>query len=491
MQFLPGLSAQQGIQRALAGIFLAVMCYLIIFSDLDRTPLQQWDESRRAVNALEMIEQESWLVPYYKGKPDHMGTKPPLLPASIRISYSLFGVSEWSTRLPVALFATATVFLLWWFGIRVLKSHWTGLIAALILLTTKGYIHRHVAMTGDYDGILLFFTTLSSMAFFYAIHHTKSRWQALSWWIFAIALALGVMTKSVAGLLYTPALFIYALALGKVPKTLKNPHALLSLLTGLLIVAGYYFTREYLDPGFLVEVSKKELGGRYLQTFEGHAQPWYYYLELFVDKFYPWYFVLLPAFFFRSVRRPAIFFTLCAFVQLAVVSYSQTKLSYYEAPIYPWLAIVAALGIVYPLQKLAKFVWPASPRVAAMAPALFFVMWAWAVWMIFPHKAENMHIYPDMKIGEFIMEQDTLDNYAICYHEYNAQSRFYMHKEQHRGRNVVLDAIDYLKPGDRMVLCENVHWERLDKWWKYEILHGETRACALVRVTASNKNAIE
>ncbi|HQA87386.1 MAG TPA: 4-amino-4-deoxy-L-arabinose transferase, partial [Bacteroidales bacterium] len=71
-----------------------------LFGKLDKIPVQLWDESRLAINALEMFENGNLLVTYYKGEPDFWNTKPPLMIWFQSLNFHLFGVNEFSLRLP-------------------------------------------------------------------------------------------------------------------------------------------------------------------------------------------------------------------------------------------------------------------------------------------------------------------------------------------------------------------------------------------------------
>src|SRR6516165_7241321 len=58
---------------------LLILWFLLHILNYDSLPLQLWDESRNANNALEIARYGHWLVPTYKGVSDHWNTKPPLL----------------------------------------------------------------------------------------------------------------------------------------------------------------------------------------------------------------------------------------------------------------------------------------------------------------------------------------------------------------------------------------------------------------------------
>ena len=155
-------------------IFLTLCC-LPLFLHLDVAPLHLWDESRQAVNALEMLENGNWLVTHYQGEPDLWNTKPPLLIWLQVLCFKIFGVGVLGVRLPSALAGLATTLLLFFFCKNYLKNQLLGFCSALVLLTTQGFISNHVTRTGDYDSLLTLWTTLTVFLFFAWINSTHPR----------------------------------------------------------------------------------------------------------------------------------------------------------------------------------------------------------------------------------------------------------------------------------------------------------------------------
>ena len=92
-------------------ILIALSSFLFFF-ELGRPNLLLWDESRLAVNALEMAQSGNYLVTTYDGAPDTWNSKPPLAIWLMSLSVSLLGASEVSVRLPAALRGFFTMLLL-------------------------------------------------------------------------------------------------------------------------------------------------------------------------------------------------------------------------------------------------------------------------------------------------------------------------------------------------------------------------------------------
>jgi hypothetical protein len=79
-----------------------------MFIDLRPVPIVLWDESRLAVNALEMHLRGLSLVTTYEFSPDLWNTKPPLLIWLMQPGMAAFGPSEWTVRLPSLAAVTPT-----------------------------------------------------------------------------------------------------------------------------------------------------------------------------------------------------------------------------------------------------------------------------------------------------------------------------------------------------------------------------------------------
>ena len=125
-------------------ILLAIIIYFPLFLHLTSLSVRVFDESRLALNAYEMLKTGNIVVTYYEGLPDMWNTKPPLMIWILAISIKIFGLNELALRLPAALAALATCFLLLWFARKVFQKFWLGCIAAIVLVTSNGYIQEHV-----------------------------------------------------------------------------------------------------------------------------------------------------------------------------------------------------------------------------------------------------------------------------------------------------------------------------------------------------------
>lgn len=326
-------------------LLVFILICIPLFCKLGNLPIHVWDEARLGVNAIEMKLNGQYLVTYFGGSPDMWNTKPPLLIWVQVICFNIFGINEFALRLPSAIAALATCLLIWGFCSLKLNKPWLGMFAALVLVTTNGYIHSHVARTGDYETLLILFTTLQCISFYLFIEEGKNKWL----YLFFGALVLAILTKSVAGLFFLPAFFIYTIVQKKLFVVLKNVHLYFGLILLLGFVLGYYFLREKANPGYLQAVWNNELGGRMLIAQEDNFQPWWFYLNQIVSGQLSIWFYLIPFGVFLGLKKSSVkvkSLTLLLSISISsfllIISLSQTKLKWYDAPIFPLTAILIA-----------------------------------------------------------------------------------------------------------------------------------------------------
>jgi len=132
----------------LAPGILLIVCALLFFYGLNAGELYR-NESLRAIIAAEFLRSGNWIVPTLYGEP--LFTKPPGMYAAIAlVSWPFGAVHEWTARLPSALAATITVFLVYrlfrrHFGRRALPARQQPLQR----FATHGAVERLPAAQGD------------------------------------------------------------------------------------------------------------------------------------------------------------------------------------------------------------------------------------------------------------------------------------------------------------------------------------------------------
>jgi len=329
-------------------VIVVLLVALPLFAHLDQLPINLYDEARLADNAIEMSRNHQWLVPTYLGQPEMWNTKPPLMIWFQVLSLKIIGTCELAIRIPSALAALATLLIMYRFCAKRLKRPILGILCCTIMATSMGFVGEHMARTGDYDALLTFFVTGYLLSYFVFIDEDKREYL-----LYTLLLITGaVMTKGIAGLLPMPALLVYMLYRKKFRSVFTTPTFYMGITFFIVIVTGYYLLREHYNPGYLKAVYNNELGGRYSEINENHEAPWYFYLvNLAIDRFNFWWYLVPIGLVIglyseaKSIKNFCVFCLVVIVCYYAVLSSSATKLWWYDMPVYPWLAIGAALGI--------------------------------------------------------------------------------------------------------------------------------------------------
>jgi 4-amino-4-deoxy-L-arabinose transferase-like glycosyltransferase len=329
-------------------ILLLIALAILLFRN-SAVPMQIWDESRNANNAMEMSRNGHLLVTYFHGAPDHWNTKPPLLIWCQDLFLHLGLAPLLAVRLPSILAAMTTVMLVFFFCRNYLADRFAGLIAGLTLLSAPLFVGWHAGRTGDYDSFVTLFTLIYGLAFMRYLEEegrARTRWIAVA----GLAVALSILTKGVGGVLALPGLFLYALFRGRVIKLLLDWRLWLVLLGIAVICGGYYDLRDHFDPGYAHAVWMNEFAGRYLSVNEAHQGGPFYYFWTLAIRFEPG-FCLLPLAaipFFQPDRRRRSVVLLCLLVGAAlflVLTKSKTKIFWYITPATPFLALAVGIGL--------------------------------------------------------------------------------------------------------------------------------------------------
>lgn len=461
-------------------LFLALV-YFPIFLHIDALPLRVWDEARLAISAHEMLQNNNYLIPHYDGLPDMWGTKPPLVIWLQVLFYKLFGIGEIAVRLPSVLAAFLTTLIIMLVSIKYLKNYWFGLISVLILVTSYGYINNHAVRTGDLDAPLALFTTFYCFSFFLFIELGERKYLHL----FFIGLVLAVLTKSVQGLLFVPALGVYVFIGKKFIEIVKNKWFYIDLLLCIAFVLGYYLTREHYNPGYLKAVSENELGGRYLSVLEGHGYPFMFYFDKLIEfKFAEWYLlvpcVVIVGFALKNEKqkRITLFSLLVAFSYWLVISISKTKCEWYDVPLYPFLSIISAVAIHEVFLTLRAASDSKTIFKSYIMPLLFLVLVFYHPYekiidkVYFP-KEDESEVYEthiSYLLKEAVNSKRSIKQHYICYAGHTAHLAFYLIRLNENNQQVNFKDWHLLVAGDLAIASQEVVQQYIEKYYSFEVI---------------------
>jgi 4-amino-4-deoxy-L-arabinose transferase-like glycosyltransferase len=335
---------------------IIVVTWALIYLPALSTPgLLDDADSIHAEAAREMLLNHNWVTLYVNGI--RYLEKAPLMYWGVALSYKLFGVGEWQTRLPLALSVLGLGLCALILGRRFLTRE-AGFYAALILITAPGiFVYTRFLIP---DAIVAMWLTLGLYFFLIAYEQENpSRWVC---WAFAITVALNVLTKSLVGLAFPGMIiFVFLLLTGNFKK-LSKMHPWSSTLVFFVVAAPWHILAAIRSPaqpsgperGFLWFYFVNEQVLRYLNRRiprDYDKVPLLIFWALLLVWLIPWFVFLFPALkeIPRRVRewregldtrvRANLLFGVWAGVIMLFFSFS-TRQEYYSLPVLPALALL-------------------------------------------------------------------------------------------------------------------------------------------------------
>ena len=267
---------------------LTVLCYGFYNAYL---PITDPVESNYVLSAITMLKHNSWISPMIY---DHVWyDKPPLTYWALMITYKLFGISDFTSRIPNTLVAGASVALMYHIIYRISKNTFASVLCAILLMSTLQFWYiSHAIIT---DGFLLLFT-LAIFGYSYLAFTNNDKSAMVKAYI---AAALAVITKGPIGIILPGLiLLIYVCAryivhrkdesyqLSKDIKLLFNPLGLLAFIAiaSPWYIAMYSIHGEQFISGFLGLHNVD----RALISEHPKFNVWYYYLLIVPLSLLPW-----------------------------------------------------------------------------------------------------------------------------------------------------------------------------------------------------------
>jgi len=342
-------------RTTLLSLLILVALWLAIYVAGMFTPALLDDvDTIHAEAAREMLLRHDWVTLYTNGL--RYLEKAPLMYWSLAASYEVFGISDWSTRLPLMLGVLALVLATYGLG-RYAFGENGGFYSGLALVTSIGpYIFTRFLIPDVLVGLWL---TVSYFFFLrFLEEETPSR---LTCWGFAAACALNVLTKGLIGLIFPFGIIGLYLLMTRNLRHLAKLRVVSSTLVFFVLAAPWHVLAAIRNPAqgqargflwfyFVNEHVRRFLGTRQPPGFD--TVPLALFWAFLVLWLVPWAVFLPQALKDVPVRwrhlsgpldrraRANLLFFLWALVILLFFSFS-TRQEYYTIPALPGVALLA------------------------------------------------------------------------------------------------------------------------------------------------------
>ena len=225
-------------------LLLSLYLTILVFWGNHSTSLWDQDESSYAGYAKNMLETKEWLIPTYQWADVHR--KPPLQFWLMAASMQIFGINEFSARLPISL-AMLGLYALVFLWVRRRFGTWQGVMSAIVLSTT--FLVSSLAKVAVLDGMVLLFSTVCALSVLEILNTEKRKYYVIFW----VSFSLCVLTKGPPIIIFSSVYIGLLVLLHPNRKALIGLHPWFFLPCALapLFIWGYMTT--FVDDGKMVE----------------------------------------------------------------------------------------------------------------------------------------------------------------------------------------------------------------------------------------------
>jgi len=333
-------------------IFLLIVGSFLLLIGLGDMGLTDRDEGSNAEAAREMLETGDWISPTLNYEPRF--AKPAFVYWIIGSTYALFGVNEFTARLPSALFGLGLLFLQYFFLNRLLGPA-IAFSGSLILLLNPEFIGIHRMVLTDPE--LVFFTTLATYSFWIGFHGEGRERQFL--WLFYIGMAFAMLAKGPVGIIIPLLAVIPYLTLTRQwKKYFAGGKPVLGWAVFILIAAPWYLAMFAIHGADYLAAAQANTTGRFANPMEGHGGTLLFYLPILLVGFFPWS-GFLPVGIYQSLKEWKLYRSgekeakgedgLLVFCSLWIIgilvffTISATRLPHYILPLFPAASLLVAV----------------------------------------------------------------------------------------------------------------------------------------------------
>ncbi|MCX8027786.1 MAG: glycosyltransferase family 39 protein [Thermodesulfovibrionales bacterium] len=316
--------------------FILLCIFVMTLTNLGGVFLFDVDEAVFSQASKEMLLSGDFINPTYNGINRY--DKPILIYWLMSLSYSIFGINEFSARLPSAIAAVVLSLVLFLFMKKQVDEK-SGIYAIITFsFSTYFFVYSRAAVT---DMLLTLFITLALLSFY----SNRGMKGIVCFHLFC---ALAFLTKGLVGVVFPYGVCIVYILVTRQWDRLRflfNPIGILVF----FVIAMPWYVAQYKRNGmeFIEQFFLKHHFQRYTDVISGHKGPFYYYFVCLLIGMLPWV-VFLPVGIRHGLvdKKGLSGFALIWFVFVFVFfSLSTTKLPNYILPSIPAAVMLISISM--------------------------------------------------------------------------------------------------------------------------------------------------
>jgi len=397
--------------------------------------------------AKDMAENNHWFSPMLEGQP--YLNKPPFYFWFVAVSFKLFGISFYASKIPSLLFATVDVLFFYWIVYRLFDDYDMAFFAAFVLVTSR-WIVRNFASNRP-ESLFLFSVLLGLYAFILMKENdTKGPY------LFGASFAVGFLSKISFAILFPTVVVLYALTTKRLFKWLRWSHFYYGCILGIMLIVPWFVYYEAENPGYIAHLISKQTIQRISEGADVNKDPFMYLKEI-VLYYHPYliFFILGIGILLKKLKQETFYFIFLALIGLFIpLQLSTGKSDRYLTVITPFLSIVTALGILRydKIKQIAKKI-----TTYGVVP-LFIFFWIVPV-TVNPNKFSVLHLAEQLSKEDNIHYKDPLYIFKSRTNRFNKKGRFVEWTPYRDGQEYRLTYYFYLSETFE-------HWEneKLSAW---------------------------
>lgn len=238
--------------------WVILITFTIRISTMGFYPLGDTTEARYGEMARKMVETGNWITPQFDYTVPFWG-KPPLSIWIHAISFKIFGISEFTARLPSILISLLIIFIVYYIARQQREKNVAWMASALLSTSVLFFL---LSGTVIMDPLMTLGSTLSMLAFWQTMQKRGLYWG----YLFFIGISIGLMSKGpIAFILVSMPIFIWLSISGNWRQCWQSLPIFSGTALMLALSLPWYIVAEYATPGFLDYFILGEHWARYTQ----------------------------------------------------------------------------------------------------------------------------------------------------------------------------------------------------------------------------------